>query len=581
MAAAEGEGSNTSRSLQDTPVWALATVCFVFISVSLFMEHLIHLLSNWLRKHRKTALFEALEKLKSVLILLGFMSLILAGTQRYISKICIPIRVADTMLPCRVSPTTKTTKALGLIAHLWTGASEYYFPGKDVLENVPRQPDRRKLATAETSTSSEYCDSKGKTSFISPEGILQLNTFIFVLAVMHIVYTVLTMALGRAKMRRWEAWERETQTVEYQVANDPNRFRITRQTTFGRRHMNSFTRTSLHLWIKCFFRQFFNSVAKVDYLTLRHGFISAHMSTNNSFNFQKYIQRSLDEDFKAVVGISPSMWFIVVVFILLDVHGWHMYLWLSFLPLILVLLLGTKLEIIVARMALQLKDQNSVIKGTPVVQLNDSHFWFNRPQFVLTILHFTFEKNAFELAFFVWVTWQYGIKSCYHENIEIIVVRVALAVTVQVLCSYITLPLYALVTQMGSQFKSRVGLEGQTVHAINQWYAEARERKKRGQDVSVRSGSSSNRTLDPLDLPSHHHHRVPALSNEGEIKAHVSNELADEIVEEQYEHQGVHEHDHDKELDQAMDSTSEIVQIEMSEASIYNSKIFESTGMIS
>ncbi|XP_040991039.1 MLO-like protein 3 [Juglans microcarpa x Juglans regia] len=580
MAASEGEGSSTSRSLQDTPVWALATVCFVFISISIFMEHLIHLLSNWLRSHRKTALFEALEKLKSVLILLGFMSLILAGTQRYISKICIPITVADTMLPCRVRVTTKTTKALGLIAHIWTGTSEYYLPGKDDLENVSWQPERR-LAAAETSTSSEYCDSKGKTSFISPEGILQLNNFIFVLAVMQIVYSVLTMALGRAKMRRWEAWERETETIEYQVANDPNRFRYTRQTTFVRRHMNSFTRTSLHLWIKCFFRQFFNSVAKVDYLTLRHGFISAHMSTNNSFDFQKYIQRSLDEDFKAVVGISPSMWFIVVVFILLDVHGWHMYLWLSFLPLILVLLLGTKLEVIVARMALQLKDQNSVIKGTPVVQLKDSHFWFNRPKFFLNVLHFTLFTNAFELAFFVWVTWQYGIKSCYHENIEIIVVRVALAVTVQVLCSYITLPLYALVTQMGSQFKSRVGLEGQTVHAINQWYVEARERRKKRQDVSVRSGSSSNRTLDSLDLPSHHHHRVLTISNEGEIEAHVSNELADEIVEEQYD-QGVHDQDHDEEgLDQAMDSTSEIVQIEMSEASISNSKILESTGMIS
>lgn len=134
---------------------------------------------------------------------------------------------------------------------------------------------------------------------------------------------------------------------------------------------------------------------------------------------------------------------------------------------------------------------------------------------------------------------------------------------------------------MGSQFKSRVGLEGQTVHAINLWYAEARERRKKGQDVSVRSGSSSNRTLDSLDLPSHHHHRVLTIPNEGEIKAHVSNELADEIVEEQYD-QGVHDQDHDEEgLDQAMDSTSEIVQIEMSEASISNSKILESIGMIS
>lgn len=30
---------------------------------------------------------------------------------------------------------------------------------------------------------------------------------------------------------------------------DPNRFRLTRQTTFGRRHMNSCTETSIHLWM--------------------------------------------------------------------------------------------------------------------------------------------------------------------------------------------------------------------------------------------------------------------------------------------------------------------------------------------
>ena len=41
---------------------------------------------------------------------------------------------------------------------------------------------------------------QGKTSFISQDGINQLNNFIFVLAMMQIVYSLLTMALGRAKV---------------------------------------------------------------------------------------------------------------------------------------------------------------------------------------------------------------------------------------------------------------------------------------------------------------------------------------------------------------------------------------------
>ncbi|XVF47139.1 hypothetical protein PTKIN_Ptkin03bG0085300 [Pterospermum kingtungense] len=498
---AAGEGVAASRSLQETPTWAVATVCFIFISLSLLIEHLIHLISKWLKGHKKSALFEAVEKLKSVLMVLGFMSLLLTFTQRYISKICIPNKLANSMLPCHKSGPIKTTKALGYQHHLRS----------------------RERILAANSQSSGYCDSKEMSPLISEAGATQLSIFIFVLAVMQIVYSVVMMGLGRAKMRRWKAWEKETQTVEYQAANDPNRFRFTRQTTFAQRHMNSCAgTTSILLWIKCFFQQFFNSVAKVDYLTLRHSFICAHLSTNTSFNFQKYIQRSLEDDFKVVVGISPDMWFLVVIFLLLDIHGWNVYLWVSFLPLTIVLVLGTKLQVIVAKMAHQIKDHNSVIRGSPLVQPNDNFFWFSRPKYVLTLLHYTLFMNAFEAAFFVWVTLQYGIKSCYHEHTEIIVIRMVLAVTVQVLCSYITLPLYALVTQMGSNFKSTV-LEETTADAIKQWHAGVKQKRKKRREVG-NDYYSSNGTVTP-DL-SPRHHRTPTLSETASFASRT------EIVEE-------------------------------------------------
>ncbi|XP_050367302.1 MLO-like protein 3 [Argentina anserina] len=526
--------SEESRSLLDTPTWALATVCFVFIFLSIFIEHMIHLLSQLFKRHKKTALFEAVEKLKSVLMLLGFMSLILTVTQRWISKICIPTKAAYTMLPCRKSGSTKTTKALGF-DRMWSAGTTAAF---EVIQRRLEESEETEDSTTSSTTSYEdHCESQGKTSFISQGGLNQLNNFIFVLAVMQIVYSVLTMALGRAKMRRWEAWERETQTVENQVANDPNRFRFTRQTTFARRHMNSCTRTPIQLWIKCFFRQFFHSVERVDYLTLRHGFISTHLSTNNAFNFQAYIQRSLEDDFREVVGISPFMWFIVVIFILVDVHGWEVYLWVSFVPLIIVLVLGTKLEVVVARMAHQLSDQSNVIKGTPLVQPKDSHFWFSRPRFVLTLVHLTLFTNAFEFAFFIWVTVQYGIHSCYHEHIDIIIIRVVLAVVVQVMCSYITLPLYALVTQMGSNFKSTHVLEEQTTKVIKQWHADVKKKRKQNRQDDSESGhdysstvGSSRRTMNPPDFSSHH--RQPTFAD-------VEN--GQEIVEEHQEKGGQNE----------------------------------------
>ncbi|KVH90787.1 Mlo-related protein [Cynara cardunculus var. scolymus] len=492
--AVEG-GATTGSTLEYTPTWTLGT---------------------WLKEHRKTALYDAVEKLKEVLMLLGLMSLILVVTQREISKICIPNKVADSMLPChKISDkTTQPTEAYGpryaTPPQFEPRASEY--------NTGP--PQRRLLASASaTSNSSGHCASKvvrpykmtksyGMTSFISEQGVNQLNTFICVLAIMQIVYSVATMGLGSAKMRTWKAWEKETQTLEYVVDNDPNRFRFTRQTTFGQRHMNDPIDTPILLWTKCFFRQFFHSVAKIDYFTLRHGFISAHLSTNNSFNFRKYIQRSLEDDFKVVVGVSPLMWFMFVILMLVDVHGWHMYLWVSLVPLAIVLVLGTKLQVIVARMALQLKEQNKVIIGVPLVTPNDDLFWFSNPRFVLTLVHYILFVNAFEFAFFIWITLQFGINSCFHENTTIVVTRVILAVVVQVICSYITLPLYALVIQMGSQFKSAV-LEDQMKLMIKQWHRKVKEKRKKAQSPHDSPISNTTTLMNSIEIVQSH--RTPTL----------------------------------------------------------------------
>ncbi|GKA56937.1 MLO-like protein 3 [Tanacetum coccineum] len=392
------------------------------------------------------------------------------------------------MLPCRkiLNETSKITQAYQVVVRY--ASSAQFEP--QAFEDIMAQPQHRLLAsTSNTSTtnSTDHCASKGMTSFISEQGINQLNTFICVLAIMQIVYSVATMGLGTAKMKSWKAWEQETQTVEYLVAN----------------------------------------VAKVDYFTLRHGFISAHhLSANNSFNFRKYIQRSLEDDFKVVVGISPLMWFLLVILMLIDVYGWHMYLWVSLLPLVIVLVLGTKLQVIVAQMALRLKEENKVIIGAPLVTPNDDLFWFSNPQFVLTLLHYTLFVNAFEFAFFVWVTLQYGIDSCFHETTSIVVTRVVLAVIVQVLCSYITLPLYALVTQMGSQYKSAV-LEDQTRRMIKQWHEEVKH-KLRKQSQSPLGSPISKIATQISSMEIFQHRRVPTLMD---VPSRITNRTS-EIVEE-------------------------------------------------
>ncbi|CAN6581064.1 unnamed protein product [Malus baccata var. baccata] len=504
-------GDSKSASLEYTPTWALATVCFFFIFTSLAIEHSIHLLVNFLKRHRKTALTDAVEKLKSELMLMGFVSLLLAITQDSISKICIPAKLGNNMLPCRRKETTEEADNVEKFVILNKIMTTFSTGSNSLYDETLRQISvHRRLEEEEYAAAPDFC-SEGKVHFMTTNALRQLHILIFVLPVMHIVYSVLTIALGRAKMRRWEAWEQETRTMEYQVENDPNRFRFTSQTTFGRRHMNSSSETSFHLWM-------------------------AHLPSRPSFDFQKYIQRSLEEDFKIMVAISPLMWFAVVIFMLVDVYGWHVYFWLSYVPLLAVLVLGAKLEYIVAKMALQIKGQNSVIVGTPLVRVNDDLFWFRKPRFVLLLLHYTLFLNAFEFAFFIWVSIQFGFKSCYHEHTVSIVTRISLAVTTQVLCSYITLPLYALVTQMGSQFRGKI-MEDNMADILKQWHAEVRNRRRKQQQLPQSARTSFSADWSSVrnsfsEMPSYIR-KVSKPDEPAESSVQLSNRgnVQDEIVE--------------------------------------------------
>ncbi|XP_022729353.1 MLO-like protein 6 [Durio zibethinus] len=488
-------GESEGRSLEETPTWAVAVVCFVLVLISIFIEHIIHMIGKWLKKKHKRALYEALEKIKSELMLMGFISLLLTVSQSLISDICISEEVAATWHPCNKKQEETTVEA--------EDATDDEHRRRLLMISDTGEIFRRSLAGG----SDDKCAAQGKVPFVSSDGIHQLHIFIFVLAVCHVIYCVLTLALGRAKMRSWKRWEKETGTIEYQFTHDPERFRFARETSFGRRHLSSWTKSRVLMWIVCFFRQFVRSVPKVDYLTLRHGFIMAHLApqSQTKFDFQKYINRSLEEDFNAVVGISPPIWFLAVLFLLFNTHGWYSYLWLPFIPLIIILLVGTKLQVIITKMGLRIQERGEVVKGVPVVQPGDDLFWFNRPRLILYLINFVLFQNAFQLAFFAWTWFEFGWKSCFHDDVEDVVIRISMGVLVQILCSYVTLPLYALVTQMGSNMKPTIFNE-RVATALRNWHHTAKKHIKHNKG-SVTPFSSRPNT------PSHHTSPVHLLRN--------------------------------------------------------------------
>ncbi|XP_010509062.1 PREDICTED: MLO-like protein 12 [Camelina sativa] len=487
------------RSLEETPTWAIAVVCFVLLFISILIEYFLHFISHWFKKKHKKALNEALEKVKAELMLLGFISLLLVVLQDPVSQICIPKTVAKTWHPC--SHEQEIAKY----------GKDYVDDGRKILEDFDSTDfysPRRSLATK----GYDKCAAKGKVALVSAYGIHQLHIFIFVLAVFHVLYCIITYALGKTKMKKWKSWERETKTIEYQYANDPERFRFARDTSFGRRHLNIWSKSSFTLWITCFFRQFFGSVTKVDYLTLRHGFIMAHLPAGSAarFDFQKYIQRSLEEDFKVVVGISPLIWCIAVLFLLTNTHGWNSYLWLPFIPLLVILVVGAKLQMIISKLGLRIQDKGDVVKGAPVVEPGDDLFWFGRPRFILFLIHLVLFTNAFQLAFFVWSTYEFTLRNCFHHKTEDIAIRISMGVLIQVLCSYITLPLYALVTQMGTTMRPTI-FNDRVANALKKWHHTAKKQTKHGHSGSNTPQSSRPTTpthgMSPVHLLHNYNHR--------------------------------------------------------------------------
>ncbi|TVU48521.1 hypothetical protein EJB05_08159, partial [Eragrostis curvula] len=491
-------GGGGGRDLPETPTWAVALVCAVIVILSVAMEHGLHKLGHWFHTRQKKAMREALEKIKAELMLMGFISLLLAVGQTPISKICISpdARAANIMLPCKpLKEDVKTDGRRRLLS----------YPGQEA-------DHRRILAGAATD---DYCGQKGKVSLLSAKAVHELHIFIFVLAVFHVVYSVATMVLARLKMRKWKKWESETSSLEYELANDPSRFRFTHQTSFVRRHVG-FSGTPGIRWIVAFFRQFVGSVTKVDYLTMRQGFINAHLSPNSKFDFHKYIKRSLEDDFKVVVGISLPLWFVAIFILFIDIRGLGTLIWISFVPLVILLLIGTKLEIVIMEMAKEIQDKATVIKGAPVVAPSNKFFWFNRPDWVLFLIHFTLFQNAFQMAHFIWTVLTPGLKRCYQENMGLSIMKVVVGLLLQVLCSYITFPLYALVAQMGSNMKKTI-FEEQTAKALMKWRKTAKEKARQreaGFDGLMSGDTTPSRATSPSNSPVHLLHKYMGRSEE-------------------------------------------------------------------
>lgn len=431
--AAEGEAA----ALEFTPTWIVAAVCSLIVLLSLVAERCLHYLGKTLKRKNQKPLFEALLKVKEELMLLGFISLLLTVFQGMIRRTCIPERWTFHMLPCE-KPDEKAGEA----------ATMEHFVAVGTLGRIGRR------LLQEGTAGAEQCQKKGKVPLLSLEAIHQLHIFIFVLAITHVIFSVTTMLLGGAQIHQWKQWENG---IKKDAPGNGPKVTNVHHHEFIKKRFKGIGKDSIMLsWLHSFGKQFYRSVSKSDYTTMRLGFIMTHCPGNPKFDFHRYMVRVLEADFKKVVGISWYLWVFVVIFLLLNVNGWHTYFWIAFLPLILLLAIGTKLEHVIAQLAHDVAEKHTAVEGDVIVKPSDEHFWFGKPRIILYLIHFILFQNAFEIAFFFWILSTYGFDSCIMGQVRFIVPRLVIGVVIQLLCSYSTLPLYAIVTQMGSCYKKEI-----------------------------------------------------------------------------------------------------------------------------
>ncbi|KAK3025824.1 hypothetical protein RJ639_041272 [Escallonia herrerae] len=472
--------ADEETTLEYTPTWVVAAVCTVIVAISLAAERLLHYAGKYLKKKNQKPLYEALQKVK----------------EGRIVKICVHEDVMRHLLPCSFPPPEASNEGESSAAK-------------------PETTSHLRCLLAETGEG--YCEGKHQVPLLSLEALHHLHIFIFVLAIGMLPFQFSPLSLEGQRYANGSIRKsplRKRTLMPHKFLNPRSLMSINMISSRIVSWVLVNARPSWH----SFSKQFYGSVSKTDYVALQLGFIMTHCRGSPKFNFHKYMIRALEDDFKKVVGIrqvilKPPRGIFVYPQIRATIFLQMVYLFLLFAVGIvdicghflatecqwvayLLLAVGTKLEHIISQLAHEVAEKHIAIEGELVVKPSDDHFWFHRARIVLFLIHFILFQNAFEIAFFFWILVQYGFDSCIMGQVRFIVPRLIIGVFIQVLCGYSTLPLYAIVTQMGTHFKKSIFNEHIQVSLVD-WAQKVKRKKglKAAATGSVQGSSTDGSTV--------------------------------------------------------------------------------------
>ncbi|XP_059280678.1 MLO-like protein 4 isoform X2 [Lycium ferocissimum] len=468
------------RSLEETPTWSVATVTTVMVFVCLFVQRSIYRFGRWLKKTRRKALFASVEKIKEELMLLGLISLLLGQCARQISQICVNSSLFSSRFYLCSQEDYDSTSETNHLSRSSILPNHTDIPPKGIYQ-PPHQ-----------------CG-EGREPFVSYEGLEQLHRFLFVLGITHVLYSCIVVGLAMTKIYSWRKWENQISSGPENNIQVPKNKEMRRQSTFAMHHASHpWSKSRILIWMLCFLKQFRTSIHKSDYLALRLGFITNH-KLPLTYNFHKYMVRSMEDEFYEIVGISWLLWGYAIICIFINIHGLNIYFWLSFIPAILVMVVGTKLQHVVSLLALEIAEPKGPLIGTQV-KPRDELFWFGKPKILLRLIQFISFQNAFEMATFIWSLWGLEQRACFMKNHAMVVIRLISGVVVQFWCSHGTVPLNVIISQMGSRCGKALVAES-VRDSLHSWCKRVKDKSKRDalRSITTRSTCSLGSTIDEED----------------------------------------------------------------------------------
>ncbi|XP_073145289.1 MLO-like protein 4 [Henckelia pumila] len=477
------------RSLSETPTWTVATVTSLLVGTGFLIHGGLKKFGKWLDRTKRKHLLAALNKITEELMVFGVLSLLMGHWLIFVPKICVKSSaLSSRFYPC--APHYNLDRQAFVNHALDTRPNNTSF-------SIPRRllDDLHK----------DFCP-EDHQPFASHESLEQLHRLLFVLVVMHVSYSFLAVALAMIKIYSWRAWENHAKTMAFRGllradgSNDSqncasNGAQINRPSSFiYHRASHRWSQHSVLVWLLCFSRQFWSSINQTDYTALRLGFVTTHQLPL-TYDFHNYMLRSMEEEFRDIVGISVPLWIFAISCIILGFHGTNIYFWVSFIPVILILLIGTKLHHIVVKLAVEIMDSSQRTGSFDRFNLRDELFWFGKPRLLLFLIQFVSFQNAFEMATFVWSLWEIRGASCFTGSQIFLIIRLTFGIVSQFWCSFVTFPLYVIVTQMGSKYKKTIVSEN-VRRSLHGW----RKRVRAKQESTSRGlkGTASTTSLDSM-----------------------------------------------------------------------------------